>query len=378
MANQIINRDFLEPDVAIQIARRTLAEYDINDSTSLAAYLPSQEVNDIEYEIEVGQDAGFITAANWRMFNGNTTSEVWGGGEKSRGRFMPLSRNFTLDEESALRMRNDANMMIEREASRLVQRATKAIAIAVNRQRANAIQDGKVYIEGSGGLRQTVDFGRDEAFNTVAPKLFSDPTADILGYIESLADMYEEKNGFRPEQVMIPSEVRRLITTHPQIVKDATRSDLARRATMTELQDLFAEYRLPEIVDTPASVIQVDNLETGKTEKVRLFDRDSILFTPKSGDPAAPESSVFGRTFWGRTKTADLPEFREIAEDSLPGVVAAVIERGWPYNQEVIADALTMPVVFNANYTLKAKVLDLSEKAETPGEAKGLDVEAGA
>lgn len=359
MANSIVNRDFLEPEVAVSIARETLADFDVNDSTSLAQYLPSQEVNDIEYEIEVGSGAGFITAANWRMFNGNTTSEVWGGGEKSRGRFMPLSRNFTLDEESALRMRNDANMAIEREAATLVRRATKAIAIAVNRQRANAIQNAKVDIAGSGGLRQTVDFGRDPRLNTVAPQLFSDPTADILGYIESLADLYEEVNGFRPDQVMIPTAVRRLITTHPQIVKDATRSDLARRATATELQELFAEYQLPEIVTTPASLIQVDNLETGETERVRLFDQDSILFLPSGGNATDPESSVFGRTFWGRTKTADLPEFRSMSEDSLPGVVAAVIERGWPYNQEVIADALTMPVVFNPNFSLKAKVVDL-------------------
>ena len=76
-----VNRDFIEPAVAVQLARRTLAEFDINDSNSLATYFPSQEVDDIEYEIEIGQDAGFITAANWRTFGGNTTSEVWGQGE---------------------------------------------------------------------------------------------------------------------------------------------------------------------------------------------------------------------------------------------------------------------------------------------------------
>ena len=353
-----INRDFLEPEVAVRIARKTLAEFDVNDSTSLAGYFPSQEVNDIEYEIEVGSDAGFITAANWRTFNGNTTSEVWGGGQKSRGRFMPLSRNFTLDEESALRMRNDANAMIERESARLVQRSTKAIAIAVNRQRANALQNGYVEINGSGGLRQMVDFERDEDLNTTAPVLFSDDKADPLEYIESLADLYEEKNGFRPEQVMIPSAVRRLIVTHPKIVLAATGNEQKPRATRSELQTLFDEYNLPEIVDTPRSLVQVDNLKTGETERVELFDQSCILFTPKSGDPRDPNSSVYGRTLWGKTMTADLPEFRGIGEAGLPGIVAAVIEEGWPYHKEVIADALAMPVAFNANYTLKAKVLE--------------------
>lgn len=371
-----VNRDFIDPAVAVNIARTTLADYDVNDSNSLANYLPSQEVPDIEYEISVGQDAGFITAANWRTFGGATTSETWGGGQKSRGRFMPLARNFTLDEEGALRQRNNSDALIEREASNLVRRASKAIAIAVNRQRANALQYGHVKIEGSGGLRQTVDFGRDERLTTVAPKLFSDETADILGYIESLADLYEEINGYRPEQVMIPSEVRRRINIHPQIVGAATDSATRPRATQTELNTLFSEYRLPEIIDTPNGIIQVDDLDTGKVRRVRLFDRDSILFLPKGGNATDPENSVLGRTFWGKTMSSDLPEFNGTGGD-LPGIVAAVLEESWPYKQEVIADALAMPVLFNANLTMKAKVLDLSEQAATDptatdGEKAGL------
>ena len=371
-----VNRDFIDPAVAVNIARTTLADYDVNDSNSLAHYLPSQEVPDIEYEISVGQDAGFITAANWRTFGGATTSETWGGGQKSRGRFMPLARNFTLDEEGALRQRNNSDALIEREASNLVRRASKAIAIAVNRQRANALQHGHVKIEGSGGLRQTVDFGRDERLTTVAPKLFSDETADILGYIESLADLYEEINGYRPEQVMIPSEVRRRINIHPQIVGAATDSATRPRATQTELDTLFSEYRLPEIIDTPNGIIQVDDLDTGKVRRVRLFDRDSILFLPKGGNATDPENSVLGRTFWGKTMSSDLPEFSGTGGD-LPGIVAAVLEESWPYKQEVIADALAMPVLFNANLTMKAKVLDLSEQAAsdptaTDGEKEGV------
>lgn len=377
-----VNRDFIDPAVAVNIARTTLADYDVNDSNSLANYLPSQEVPDIEYEISVGQDAGFITAANWRTFGGATTSETWGGGQKSRGRFMPLARNFTLDEEGALRQRNNSDALIEREASNLVRRASKAIAIAVNRQRANALQHGHVKIEGSGGLRQTVDFGRDERLTTVAPKLFSDPTADILGYIESLADLYEEINGYRPEQVMIPSEVRRRINIHPQIVGAATDSETRPRATQSELSTLFSEYRLPEIIDTPNGIIQVDDLDTGKVRRVRLFDRDSILFLPKGGNATDPENSVLGRTFWGKTMSSDLPEFNGTGGD-LPGIVAAVLEESWPYKQEVIADALAMPVLFNANLTMKAKVLDLSAQAATDptatdGEKAGLgEVEEG-
>lgn len=360
-----INRDFIEPAVAVTIARRALAEFDINDSTSLASYFPSQEVDDIEYEIEVGADAGFITAANWRAFNGATTSERWGEGRKDRGRFMPLSRNYTLDEEGALRMRNNANSLIEREAGKLIARGAKAIALAVNRQRANALQYGFVNIHGSGGLRQKIDFGRKPEFNTTAPVLFDDPAAgveDILGYLESLADLYEDENGFRPEEMWVPKRIQTMIGTNPEMAKVAARSEVATRASKMELNELFSQYDLPEIKTTPKSLIQVDNLETGAEERIQLFDQDAVLFTAGSGDPTAPDSSIYGRTFWGRTQSADLPEFREIGADGLPGVVAAVYTGGWPYKQEVIVDALTMPVAFNANYTLRSKVVEADPK----------------
>ena len=138
-----VNLDFLEPEVATTLARRELADFDINDNTSYAKFLPSQEVPDIEYAIDV-DTADRITAANWRMFNGTTTSEVWGQGEKARGRLMPLSRNFILDEESRLRMRNNADQLMEREAANLVRRAARSIALQVNLQRANAIYNGRI------------------------------------------------------------------------------------------------------------------------------------------------------------------------------------------------------------------------------------------
>ena len=58
-------------------------------------------------------------------------------------------------------MRNDANDAIQRQSARLVERATKAIALEVNYQRANALFNDKVEIAGPGGLREVVQFGRD-------------------------------------------------------------------------------------------------------------------------------------------------------------------------------------------------------------------------
>lgn len=357
MVNKI-NRDFIEPEVLTTLAREAVADFEINDTSSLAKFLPSQEVPDIEFEISRAGDDGMITAANWRMFGGNTTSETWGEGITSRGRLLPLSRNFILDEETLLRQRNDKGDAIQREAANLVQRAAKSIAIQINYQRGNAIANGKIDIVGSGGLNETVDFNRRAEFSTVASKLFTDPEADPIKYLIELADAYEDVNGFRPEKMLLPRRVRNALFTHPKVILASTRNELAPRASDSEVQTLLTDFGLPVVETIANSKVKVDNLKTGETEIKDTLPQDSLLFVPNGGDAASPGSSSYGRTLWGQTLSADLPEFNLAGGGlDLPGIVAAVIFEGWPAAKEVIADAIAMPVVYSPDYTLKAKVI---------------------
>lgn len=354
-----VNRDYINPEALTSLARRALADFEVNSASSLAAYLPSQEVPDIEYEIEKGQD-GLITAANWRMFGGNTTSETWGQADRARGRMMPLARNFVLDEETLLRQRNSGGDQIARRASTLTERAAKAIALQVNLQRGNALANGRINITGSGGLRQEVDFGRRSDFTTTADNLWTDESSDPIEYLSTLAEVYEQENGFRPEKMIVSTKVKAALLKNPAVVGYAygDSNNLKPRATPGMLSSLFAELDLPQIDTVGNGKVQVDDFEsgTGKTKVVDLLPQDSVIFVPAAGDPTAPDSSEFGRTLWGQTLSSDLPEFQMKSGD-LPGIVAAVINEGWPANMQVIADAIAMPVVYNPNYTLRAKVI---------------------
>lgn len=354
-----INRDYIEPETLTTYARRALADFEFNHPSSLASYLPSQEVPDIEYTIEGGQD-GLITAANWRMFNGNTTSETWGQGKQYRGEMMPLSRNFILDEQTMLRRRNSGGNEIARNASDLVVRAAKAIALQVNLQRGNALANGKIEINGSGGLRNVVDFGRKPEFTTTAATLWTDDSSDPIEDLILWAEAYENENGFRPEKMIVSTTVKQALMRHPKVVQYAygNAEILKPRATPGQLSALFTELELPVIETIRNGKVQVDDLDspTGQTKIVDLLPQDSLIFVPASGDPSAPDSSEFGRTLWGQTISADLPEF-QLESGDLPGIVAAVISEGWPAHEEVIADAIAMPVVYNPNYTLRATVI---------------------
>lgn len=361
-----INRDFLEPEIATTIARRTLAEFEFNDQTSLAAYLPSQEVNDIEYEIDHLDSTGAITAANWRAFGGSTTSERWqpytGGG---RGRLQPISRNFVLDEETRLRMRNDANDAIQRQSARLVERATKAIALEVNYQRANALFNDKVEIAGPGGLREVVEFGRDERLDYTASVLFGDETADPLNELADACELYEDINGQPPAEMMMTTKILATIRRHPAVMAEAIgTTDTTRRvATPGEIDNLVQLYGLPPIKIIGTQKIRKDDLDRnspsfGETKDVPLFPQDSIIFNAGASGAGDIDGNIYGRTFWGATLSGDTADFNLSGSGlDVPGVVAAVIEEGWPSSMEVIADAISMPVVFQPNLVLKLKVV---------------------
>lgn len=353
-----INRDFIEPDAAVELSRRTLADFELNNEMSLASYLPSQEVNDIEYEIDLLDASDQIVVANWRAFGGAVTSEKWGHGGSASGEFMPLGRNYVVDERQKLKMRADSKNAIQREVSDFIVRGTKAVAMEVNVQRANALVNGKLELQGSGGLRQTVDFGRREDFNTTAAVLWTDPEADPIAQLVEWVETYEDENGFVPTEILMTSKIKRTLYSHPKVILNATRDELAVRAKNNEVDTLLDQYDLPPIRTVSSVQYRKDNLETGGVDHHYLLPQDSIIFTAGSGDAADPLSSPFGKTFWGPTVTADIPEFNLAGSGlDIPGIVAGVITGGFPYNQEVIIDALAMPVVFRPNYTLTAKVV---------------------
>lgn len=361
MSAKTLNRDILPIEEALTIARREVADFEFNDDTSLAGYLPSIEVNDIEYEIdETVNDEGVI--ADWRSFNGQATADTQGKGGRLRGGLQPIAANAVIDEYKKLRSRKDADDLLMTEAGSLVARSARRIAKAVNFQRANAIVNAKVNIDGPNGLHEEITFNRLPEFDTVAPVLFSDPAADPIEYIATLCDQYEEVNGFRPAKILAPSRVIRMIYSHPNVVLEASDSPNAenkRRIPNSLIQAVLDEFDIPPFERTTQKKYQKYNFANrGEIEQHYLFPQDSIVLVGGEGDPADPLANPYGRTFWGTTVSAELPEFQAaVSEHGVPGIVAAVYEEGWPYNMEVIADALVTPIVISPNYTLKAKVV---------------------
>lgn len=352
------NRDDIDFGVLTRIARETIASFDAKAPESLASMLPAKFVEDIEYEIE-GIHDNRVVAANWRTFGGSTTSETFGKTSKGRGMLQPLSREFTLSEETLLRQKHSKIDYVGRDIDTLTVRAAQALAIEINVQRANAIAHGYIELQTAGTKTQKLDFGRKAEFNTTAPHLFTDKKENPLEYIATLCDQYEDVNHRQPEKIMIPKKILRLIYNNPEVAKIANNNAFITHANKGKINQVMDDYELPQIEVLNDYRYLKDDLTDGSVKEYHLFPQDSIYLVPERGDVEDPDSSIFGQVLWGEPLHAEKVDFKgtSAGEMAVPGAVVFVEESGWPSNVRVVADALAIPVLFNPNLVIKAKVI---------------------
>lgn len=350
-----INRDLVDPDELTSQVRTALADMEINGPNTLADLLPSETLDDIEYEADAGQ-GGLITAADYRAFDAGVTigrDEALGA---MRGRIHPLGQKIPLFEEDRLRMRNNSEELLRAAIVRMGKRAAKAVALQVNLKRSEALFTGKLHFEGN-GQNFDVDFGRRPDFTKTATDLWSDPASDPLADLETWMEEWEAVNGFLPEKLVAAPRIKRAFYRHPKITQLAYNrpaSDLSSRLAPESLVDgVLDQYGIPRF-DTRGGKIKVrlkDNTEVVKD----LIPQDRILFLQGGGDAAVAGSSSLGFTAWGTTLEGMEPEWG-ITEQA--GIVAAVFKTtDVPVRTHVIATAIAMPVLNNPDYAMTVKVL---------------------
>lgn len=351
-----INRDFVDPDELTSQVRTALAELEINSPTSLAPYLPSETLDDIEYEADAGQ-GGLIEAAMYRAYDAELPIGMDEELGQLRGRIPSLGQKIPLLEENRLRLRNDSEDALRNNIERKARRAAEAVAIAVNLKRGEALANGALTFVGN-NQDFTVSFGRRGDFTTTAANLWTDTVAsDPLVYLESLCDLYETENGFRPEQILTSLAVKNAFYKHPKVNAAAWgtqyNTEITRLAPAANVDSLLGQYGLPGF-RTVQGKVKVRNNDGTNTVKT-LLPADSLILLPGSGDAAVAGSSSLGSTFWGVTIEATRSNWG-ISEH--PGIVAAVHDNDdVPARMWVSAVAIAMPVLVNPNYSLKAKVI---------------------
>lgn len=350
-----INRDYVDPAELTSQARTALADLEINSPDSLAAYLPSETLDDIEYEADAGQ-GGLIEAAMYRAFDAGVQigrDETLGA---MRGRIAPLGQKIPITEEARLRLRNDSESALTQNISRKATRIAKAIAIQVNIKRAQALAYGKLTFEGN-GQNFDVDFGRKAEFTTTAAELWTDPNADPIEYLGTLADAFELENSFRPTTFLTSRAVKTAFYRHPKVTAMAIgqHGNPARMAAPGEVDALLSLYDLPGFTVKGGKVNERKN--DGSNVIRPLLPEDSIIMLGDPGSAAEAGSSSLGSTFWGVTVEATRSNWG-IEQSEWAGIVTAVFDNDTvPAFMSVEGSAIATPVLLNPNYSLKAKVI---------------------
>jgi hypothetical protein len=114
-----------------------------------------------------------------------------------------------------------------------------------------------------------------------------------------------------------------------------------------DVRDILTTHGLPDIVVYNRRV-SVNGAPT------KVLPDDSLFLLPEPVDPNDELGTELGGTFWGRTLSSTEPGW-EIPDDQQPGIVAGVWRNDKPpMGIEVIADAIGLPVLANANLSFKA------------------------
>ncbi|AYD82120.1 major capsid protein [Gordonia phage Turuncu] len=351
-----INRDYVDPAEITRQVRVALAEQDINGPNTLAPYLPSETIDDIEYSADEGQ-GGLIEAAMYRAFDAElplANDEALG---QMRGRIHPLGQKIPLMEEDRIRLRAGAESGLTNYIDRVARRIARAVALQINLKRAEALALGKLVFVGN-DQNFEVPFGRRADFTTTAAELFTDPDSDPIQYLSDLNELYLDENGFEIGEFLTSTQVKSAFYRHPKVVNAAMGRDAAtygQLAPDANVAALLAQHNLPGFT-VKGGRVKVREVDGSRTIK-DLLPRDSIIALPAGGDPAVAGSSELGSTYWGKTIEADKPAWG-LSEEEGPGIVAAVHDNDdVPARMWVSAHAIAMPVLINPNYSLCAKVI---------------------
>lgn len=336
--------DLIDPVTLTGYARQALETYEQSKGT-LAQFLPNRTVNDVAVRMVVG-DSGLVDEAQFRAFDAEPEVGTTIGGQRVTVDLAAISQETPISEYTQLRSRSATDPVVMDVIKQTTERTVWAIADAVERMRGVVIATGKATIDQI-NFKTTDDFGRDPGFTTTATKLWSATDSDPVAYLQSLVDLYTEKNGEAPGVMLTSRKVVHALTSHASFATQLA-NGASRAATIQQVNDQLVAAGLP-------AVQQYDRRTRHKGSTSPVLPVDHVFLLPA---PVAPTGiSGLGSTIWGTTLTATEPGFN-IAPVDQPGIVTGVFKaQKVPFIAEVIGDAIALPVLANANLSLAAKVL---------------------
>lgn len=331
--------ELIEPAELTGYVREALADIEARKG-SLARYLPNRDVNNIVVRFRKGQ-SGLVAEAQFRAFDAEPELGKGLGGQRVTLELPAIGQNLPISEYDQLRVRDADSEDILTEALATTRQVAQAVSDRIERLRGIVLSTGKATIPEIGA---DDSFGRDVSHTVTAGSLWSASTsASRLEDLQKWADIYEATNGAPAGSIVMSRKVFRLLAAGDEF-KTVLIGGGERPATSEQVAALVDGAGLPPI-----------EVYSRRTASGPVLNANELLMLPAPVDPEAWEQSELGATFWGQTLTSSDPKFA--LEGDRAGIVAGVY-RGEkpPMIAEVISDAIALPVLANANLSLKATV----------------------
>lgn len=334
--------DVIDPATLTGYVRASLEDYEQQRGT-LARWLPNREVADVSVRFFAGQN-GLVDEARYRAYDAEPEVSRGISGKRVTIDLPALGQEIPVSEYQQLRERNVSDEAMRNAVLRTADVVVRSVADRTERMRGTVLVTGKATIN-QANFKSDDDFGRDASMAPTAADLWSDPTADRLGTLETWLDLYREKNGDEPGALVMGTRVMRALASGTQFAVQLINGG-QRPATQADVQAILAGAGLPQVV-----------VYDRRTSGGRVIPDDRLLMLPAAVNPNAAEGTELGATFWGQTLTASDPGYA-IADSEQPGIVVGAYKNEKPpMIAEVVSDAIALPVLANANLAFSGKVL---------------------
>lgn len=308
---------------------------------SLSPYLPVEESRTLTFSVELnGLDLDEI--AGFRAYDtGGTYGRAQGSRSTAQGKLPPITRRYKVDEVKLLLELSDPAAK-KAEYIRLARRSAVAIANRLLLAQAEALVDASLTLD-ENGIVAGVDYGRDASHDVVAAKLFTDPTADVVGMFESWNATYRATQGTDVAVWLLSRKALQALTTNAWLLAYANVNPGVDRISPDTVRSILSEWGI---------FVRVYEEVIGTT---RLIPEEIMLGLPASGSDQLGEGQL-GKTMIGVTAEGLQPAYG-LGGDSAVGLFSAAFGYNNPERTEVSGTAVGLPVLTNANATFKVEVL---------------------
>ncbi|MGK0531465.1 major capsid protein [Bacillus sp. 'calajunan'] len=179
------------------------------------------------------------------------------------------------------------------------------------------------------GVKMHLDFGIPEGNRIALPKDndWTDPSHDVINDIEEWLWKYEDVNGERPDLIVIPPEVAKLLRANQGIRAEVAylengRSDIPVHVTNEKIQKVFDAFELPKLEFLERRGVIARNVYTGEDEQFEYALPNRIVFVKERAGEC-----VYGPTVENGFKPGyclQIYDKQEPIESIQRGVVAAL------------------------------------------------------